>query len=72
MGGADDMNVPLLNSEQLYQALRRLGKETQLVAYPGESHGIARPSFRKDRLERYIAWYDAHMKPATASHAGGS
>jgi dipeptidyl aminopeptidase/acylaminoacyl peptidase len=27
MGGADDMNVPLLNSEQLYQALRRLGRE---------------------------------------------
>jgi dipeptidyl aminopeptidase/acylaminoacyl peptidase len=71
MGGTDDHNVPFLNSEQLYQALRRLGKETELVAYPGESHGIARPSFRKDRLERYIAWYDAHLKPA-ASHAGGA
>jgi dipeptidyl aminopeptidase/acylaminoacyl peptidase len=37
MGGADDMNVPLLNSEQLYQALRRLGRETELVIYPGRT-----------------------------------
>ena len=27
--GADDLNVPLVNSEQLYQALRRLGRETR-------------------------------------------
>ncbi len=71
MGGTEDHNVPFLNSEQLYQALRRLGKETELVAYPGESHGIARPSFRKDRLERYIAWYDAHLKPRPTAHGGG-
>ena len=38
--GADDLNVPLLNSEQLYQALRRLGTETELVIYPGQHHGI--------------------------------
>ena len=35
MGGERDWNVPTLNSEQLYQALRRLGRETQLVVYPG-------------------------------------
>jgi dipeptidyl aminopeptidase/acylaminoacyl peptidase len=62
MGGADDMNVPLLNSEQLYQALRRLGKETELVIYPGQNHGIVKPSYQKDRLERYIAWYGGRLK----------
>jgi dipeptidyl aminopeptidase/acylaminoacyl peptidase/Flp pilus assembly protein TadD len=61
--GDEDRNVPLLNSEQLYQALRRLGKEVELVVYPGEDHSIDRPSFQKDRLERYIAWYDQHLKP---------
>jgi dipeptidyl aminopeptidase/acylaminoacyl peptidase len=60
--GADDVNVPLLNSEQLYQALRRLGKETELVIYPGQNHGIAKPSYQKDRLERYVAWYDKYVK----------
>jgi dipeptidyl aminopeptidase/acylaminoacyl peptidase len=61
--GADDMNVPLLSSEQLYQALRRLGVPTELVIYPGQHHDIVRPSFVKDRYERYVAWYDRYLKP---------
>lgn len=60
--GEEDVNVPLLNSEQLYQALRRLGKETELVIYPGQNHGINKPSYIKDRFERYIAWYDKYVK----------
>jgi dipeptidyl aminopeptidase/acylaminoacyl peptidase len=67
MCGADDMNVPLLNSEQLYQALRRLGTETELVIYPGEAHSIRRPSFQKDRYERYLGWYDRYLKPRPTS-----
>jgi dipeptidyl aminopeptidase/acylaminoacyl peptidase len=73
--GGDDMNVPLLNSEQLYQALKRIGRvDTELVIYPGESHGLETPSFLKDRYERYIAWYDKYLrggkstgKPAVAA-----
>jgi tetratricopeptide (TPR) repeat protein len=61
--GAEDWNVPLLNSEQLYQAMRRLGRDTELVIYPGESHEIARPSFLVDRLRRYLAWYDRYLRP---------
>lgn len=64
MGGERDWNVPILNSEQLYQALRRLGRETQLVVYPGQSHGLRIPSYQKDRLERYLAWYEKYVKPA--------
>ena len=62
MGGEKDWNVPILNSEQLYQALKRLGRETQLVVYPGEFHGIRTPSFQLDRLERYLAWYGKYVK----------
>lgn len=66
--GDADQNVPLLNSEQLYQALRRLGKvDTELVIYPGETHDIERPSYQKDRLERYLVWYDRYLKPAAES-----
>ena len=61
--GDKDFNVPLLNSEQMYQALRSLGVETQMVIYPGQHHGINKPSYRRDRLERYLAWYDKHLKP---------
>ena len=62
MGGEHDWNVPILNSEQLYQALKRLGIDTQLVVYPNEHHGIRRPAFILDRYERYLDWYDNYLK----------
>ena len=62
VGGEHDWNCPILNSEQLYQSLRRLGVATQLVVYPGQHHGISRPSFRKDLYRRYLAWYDKYVK----------
>jgi len=69
--GQDDMNVPLLNSEQMYQALRRLGVPTELVIYPGQNHGIVKPSYQKDRYERYLAWYDKRLKPKPPAVASG-
>ena len=60
MCGEKDFNVPLLGSEQMYQALRSLGIDTQLVIYPNQFHGISTPSYKKDRLERYVAWYDKY------------
>lgn len=65
IGGAEDWNVPILNSEQMYQAMKRLGRETQLVVYPGEHHGLVRLSFQRDRLERYLAWFGKYVKGAT-------
>jgi len=62
LGGALDWNVPVLNSEQLYQALKRLGRTTQLIVYPGEHHGIRKPTFRQDRWERYLAWFERYAK----------
>jgi len=62
MCGEKDWNVPLINSEQMYQAMKRLGRETQLVVYPNEHHGIQRLSYRKDLYERYLAWYAKYVK----------
>jgi dipeptidyl aminopeptidase/acylaminoacyl peptidase len=56
--GEKDFNVPLINSEQMYQALRSLGVPTQLVIYPGQFHGLTRPSYLRDRLQRFLGWYD--------------
>jgi dipeptidyl aminopeptidase/acylaminoacyl peptidase len=70
--GEKDFNVPLLGSEQMYQALRSLGVDTQLVIYPNMHHGITTPSYKKDRLERYVAWYDKYLKaPAASTTAAG-
>ncbi len=65
--GEDDFNVPLINSEQMYQALRSLGVATELVIYPGQHHGIRKPSYVRDRLERYVAWYDRYANPTKAT-----
>jgi dipeptidyl aminopeptidase/acylaminoacyl peptidase len=34
----------------------------QMVIYPGEFHLFRRPSFMRDRMERYLAWYDKYLK----------
>ena len=70
MGGEEDWNVPVQNSEQLYQALKRLGRITQLVVYPGEFHSIRKPSYQKDRYQRYLAWYDMHVKGKVSAAPG--
>src|SRR5580692_8202557 len=68
MGGDIDWNVPILGGEQMYQALKSLGRETELVVYPGEYHGLKTPSHIKDRLERHISWF-AHYVKADGSPA---
>lgn len=62
LGGDRDFNVPVIGGEQMYQALKSLGRTTQLVVYPGEHHAITRPSFVRDRYERYIAWFAKYLK----------
>lgn len=62
VGGQADFNVPIVGSEQMYQALKSRRIDTQLVIYPGEHHGIRRPSFIKDLLSRYLAWYASYLK----------
>jgi dipeptidyl aminopeptidase/acylaminoacyl peptidase len=60
--GAADFNVPLLNSEQMYQALRSLGVDTQLVIYPGQYHGLTKPSYLRERMQRYLDWHGKYLQ----------
>ena len=62
MCGEKDWNVPLINSEQMYQGLRRLGIDTMLIIYPGEHHSLSTPSYKKDRYDRYLAWFGHFLK----------
>jgi dipeptidyl aminopeptidase/acylaminoacyl peptidase len=57
-----DFNVPCLGAEQMYQALRSRGLDTQLVIYPGENHPLTVPSYLRDRMQRLLAWYDRFLK----------
>jgi len=70
--GEKDMNVPLLNTEQMYQAVRRLGVPTELVIYPGQNHGLSTPTYIKDRYERYVRWYDTYLRPEKVAAAAAA
>jgi hypothetical protein len=53
--------------EQMYQALKSLGVDTQLVIYPGQFHGLTIPSYERDRLQRYLNWFNEYLQPATTT-----
>ena len=56
MCGDKDFNVPLLNSEQMYQALKSLGRDAELVIYPGEYHEKILPTHRLAVYDRNVDW----------------
>jgi dipeptidyl aminopeptidase/acylaminoacyl peptidase len=60
--GESDFNVPLPNSQQMYQALRTLGVPTELVIYPGQFHRLTKPSYLLDRFHRYLDWYAKYIR----------
>jgi len=64
LGGDKDFNVPVRGGEQMYAALRTLGVPTQLIVYPGQFHLLTRPSYIRDCVQRYLAWFDRNLAPA--------
>jgi dipeptidyl aminopeptidase/acylaminoacyl peptidase len=71
MGGEKDFNVPIVGGEQMYQALKSLGVPTELVIYPGQFHSLTIPSYERDRLERYVNWFNKYLPPAASTAAPG-
>lgn len=60
-----DQRCPAADNEQLFVALRQLGREVEYVLYPEESHVYAsagRPDRRVDRMTRMIDWFDRHLR----------
>ena len=72
LGGDRDFNVPIAGSEQMYTALRALGVPTELIVYPDQHHNIGVPSYKKDRLDRYVAWYDRYLEPSSVLGVGAT
>jgi dipeptidyl aminopeptidase/acylaminoacyl peptidase len=60
-----DLRCPIEQADQLFAVLRRLRRPVEYVRYPPEAdHGLTRtgpPDLRLDRLERILAWFDAHL-----------
>ncbi|MDH5344857.1 MAG: S9 family peptidase [Gammaproteobacteria bacterium] len=60
--GEKDWNQPVIHSEQMYQAMKQLGREASLVVYPDAYHGIRRPVYHRDLLMRFVGWFDRYVK----------
>ncbi|HEV2129232.1 MAG TPA: S9 family peptidase, partial [Thermomicrobiales bacterium] len=60
----EDYRCPMEQAEQLFIALKRLGREVEFVRYQGENHGLSRsgkPKNRVDRLQRTLGWFERHL-----------
>lgn len=61
----DDRICPAADNEQLFTALKVLGREVEYVLYPEEHHEMkssGRPDRRIDRMERILAWFERHVR----------
>jgi dipeptidyl aminopeptidase/acylaminoacyl peptidase len=61
----EDYRCWMVEGLQFFTALKVLGKEAELVLFPGENHDLSRagkPKHRVARLNNYIRWFDEHLK----------
>ena len=60
-----DRRCPPADNEQLFVALRVLGREVEYVLYPEEYHvyqASGRPDRRIDRMTRMLDWFDRYLR----------
>jgi dipeptidyl aminopeptidase/acylaminoacyl peptidase len=61
----EDRICPPADNEQLFTALKVLGRTVEYVLYPDEHHEMknyGRPDRRIDRMERVLDWFGAHRR----------
>ncbi|GAC1394227.1 MAG: hypothetical protein NVSMB38_25870 [Ktedonobacteraceae bacterium] len=59
-----DLRCPIEQAEQLFAALKWMGREVQLVRFEGQSHGLSRGGHPKSRLERLRhikGWFEKYL-----------
>ena len=60
-----DLRCAIEQGEQVFVALKRLGVDTEMVRFPGESHGLSRggrTDRRIERLRHILRWFDRYLK----------
>ena len=62
--GEADARCPIAQSEAYFVQLKRLGKEVELVRFPGCSHSLPRqghPKLREEYLARTLDWFNRRL-----------
>jgi dipeptidyl aminopeptidase/acylaminoacyl peptidase len=60
----EDRICPPADNEQMFTALKVLGREVEYILYPEEHHEMkvyGRPDRRIDRLDRILDWFDRYV-----------
>lgn len=60
-----DLRCPISQGEELFVALRLLGRPVEFVRFPGEGHELSRsgaPAHRVQRAEIILEWFDRHLR----------
>ena len=67
--GEMDLRCAISQSEELFGAMRFLGKTVEMIRFPEESHDLSRngrPDRRVERLKRIAGWYERFLGTASA------
>lgn len=60
-----DLRCSIEQAEQLFAALKYLGREVLFVRFEGQSHGLSRgghPKLRLKRLHLILDWFEKYLK----------
>lgn len=69
----EDRRCPIQQAEELFMALRLLGRMVEFYRFPGESHGLSRtgsPVHRVQRIELLIEWFSRWLSPQAKNESG--
>lgn len=64
MHGQQDFRSSVTQAEEFYTSLKRMGKECELVIFPGENHGLPRTSSPRHLMEYHghvLRWFDKYL-----------
>jgi dipeptidyl aminopeptidase/acylaminoacyl peptidase len=68
VGGDRDAEVPITQSYEYWNALRRHNVKTEFVVYPDEGHVFFKRADQADVMSRLVAWFDTYLKPGSAQN----
>lgn len=68
--GARDTAIDARCADQIFVALRRLGREVEYARYEDEGHLILDPAAATDAAERMLRWFTSHLDPGSNDHDG--
>jgi acetyl esterase/lipase len=59
-GDADQL-VPILQSQLIFDALKKAGVTTDFITIPGGNHGFTNPEHSRRATEAMVAWFEQHL-----------